>query len=41
MALSAGDFDYPLEKELIAQRPLDQRDRSRLMVLDRSSGALA
>lgn len=30
-----NDFDYELPKELIAQRPLEQRDRCRLMVLDR------
>ena len=30
-----NDFDYDLPKELIAQRPLHDRDRCRLMVLDR------
>lgn len=34
------DFDYPLPKELIAQKPLERRDSSRLLVLDRKSGAL-
>jgi S-adenosylmethionine:tRNA ribosyltransferase-isomerase len=29
------DFDYPLNKELIAQVPLNKRDDSRLMVVDR------
>jgi len=32
------DFDYPLPAELIAQRPLRERDASRMMVLDRASG---
>ena len=30
-----NDFDYDLPKELIAQRPLHDRDRCRLMVIDR------
>lgn len=33
-------FDYELPAELIAQRPLDRRDASRLLVLDRPSGQL-
>ncbi len=32
-----ADFDYHLPKELIAQRPLDVRDESKLMVLDRGA----
>jgi S-adenosylmethionine:tRNA ribosyltransferase-isomerase len=32
------DLDYKLPGELIAQRPLNQRDASRLLVLDRVSG---
>lgn len=35
------DFDYPLPKELIAQKPLDTRDDSRLLAVDRGTGALA
>lgn len=35
-----AEFDYPLPVELIAQRPLAERDASRLMVLDRGTGAL-
>lgn len=34
------DFDYNLPLELIAQEPLPNRDESRLMVLDRSSGTI-
>jgi S-adenosylmethionine:tRNA ribosyltransferase-isomerase len=32
------DLDYHLPQEQIAQRPLERRDASRLMILDRSSG---
>ena len=32
-----SDFDYDLPTELIAQQPLDQRDASRMMVLDRTT----
>lgn len=35
-----GDVDYELPEELIAQRPAERRDASRLMVLDRSSGTI-
>lgn len=34
------DFDFDLPEELIAQHPLEQRDHSRLLVLDRQSGAI-
>ena len=30
-----GDFDYPLPKKYIAQYPVDKRDQSKLMVVDR------
>src|SRR5437016_11057487 len=32
-----AEFDYPLPTELIAQRPLAERDASRLMVLNRET----
>lgn len=35
------DFDYDLPPELIAQEPLPERSASRLMVLDRQSGAVS
>lgn len=34
------DFDYYLPPELIAQTPLEPRDRSRLMLLDRRDGSV-
>ena len=34
-----SDFDYELPAELIAQTPLDQRDASRMLVLDRTERA--
>ena len=36
--MKTDDFDYNLPKELIAQTPLEKRDNSRLMVLDKKSG---
>jgi len=33
-------FDYQLPEELIAQYPLDKRDESRLMVIDRKDGSI-
>ncbi len=34
------DFDYDLPPELIAQQPLPQRDRARMLTLDRTTGAV-
>jgi S-adenosylmethionine:tRNA ribosyltransferase-isomerase len=34
------EFDYTLPSELIAQKPLERRDGSRMMVLDKSSGQI-
>ena len=38
--MKTKDFDYFLPEELIAQTPLERRDSSRLMLLDRESGAV-
>src|SRR3989442_8882136 len=35
------DFDYPFDESLIAQHPIEPRDRARLLVMDRRTGALA
>src|SRR5881296_4657261 len=40
MAFHASDFDYSLPAELIAQDPLPDRAASRLLVLERASGAI-
>lgn len=41
MIFKTSDFYYDLPEELIAQTPLQQRDSSRLMVLDRQTGEVA
>lgn len=38
--MKVTDFDYELPKELIAQHPLEPRDHSRLLVLDKNTGAI-
>ncbi len=38
--MKTEDFDYELPEELIAQTPLEKRDESRLIVVDRKSGDL-
>ena len=35
-----SDFDYHLHQDLIAQTPVEPRDSSRILVLDRASGLL-
>src|SRR5438477_2497604 len=37
MSTRLSDYDYPLPEDLIAKRPLPQRDESRMMVLHRDS----
>ena len=38
--LRTADFYYDLPEELIAQHPMEQRDTSRLMVLDRGEESI-
>ena len=38
--LNASPLDYDLPRELIAQHPVEPRDRSRLMVVDRADGSV-
>ncbi|MCI9555984.1 MAG: tRNA preQ1(34) S-adenosylmethionine ribosyltransferase-isomerase QueA [Lawsonibacter sp.] len=38
--MKTADFDFQLPEELIAQTPLDRRDASRLLTLDKSTGEL-
>ena len=38
--LMTSDFHYELPEELIAQHPMEKRDTSRLMVIDRASGSI-
>ncbi len=38
--MKVEEFDYNLPEELIAQTPLEKRDESRLLVLDRKTGDL-
>jgi len=38
--MKTSDFDYHLPLELVAQTPIEPRDQSRLMVLNRSDGSL-
>jgi S-adenosylmethionine:tRNA ribosyltransferase-isomerase len=38
--MKTSDFDYHLPSELIAQTPVEPRDHSRLMVLNRSDGSI-
>lgn len=38
--MKTSDFDYILPEDLIAQRPLEQRDSSRLLCLSKTSGTI-
>lgn len=39
--MKTDDFDFDLDESLIAQHPIKNRDESRLMVMDRSSGEIS
>ena len=39
--MKTAEFDYALPPELIAQTPIEPRDGSRLMVVERSSGSIS
>ncbi len=39
--MKVSEFDFNLPQELIAQHPVDQRDHSRLMVVDRSDESIS
>ncbi len=41
LALRTADFEYDLPAELVALRPAERRDASRLLVLDRATGAVS
>ena len=38
--MKTSDFDYELKEELIAQTPLEKRDESKLLVLDKQTGEI-
>ena len=38
--LRTEDFNYQLPEELIASKPTEKRDGSRMMVIDRTTGLL-
>ena len=40
VGMRTSELDYELPSELIAQRPLERRDESRLLVFDRANGAI-
>ena len=38
--MKTSDYNFNLPEELIAQHPLEKRDTSRLMVLDKATGEI-
>src|SRR4030095_9819029 len=41
LGMNLSDFDYTLPKELIASHPMQPRDQSRLMFVQRATGAIS
>ena len=41
MTRLVADYDYDLPEDLIATRPAAERDGSRMLVIDRSSGTIS
>ena len=39
--MKTDDFDFDLPEELIAQTPLERRDASKLLVLDKTTGEIS
>ena len=39
--MRTSDFDYYLPEELIAQIPIEPRDHSKLMLVERDQGAIS
>ena len=38
--MELSEFNYELPEELIAQTPIEKRDESRLMILDKKTGKI-
>ena len=38
--MNTNDFDFHLPEELIAQTPLEKRDASKLLILNRQTGQM-
>jgi S-adenosylmethionine:tRNA ribosyltransferase-isomerase len=38
--MQLADFDFPFDPELVAAQPVEPRDRARLLVLERTTGAM-
>jgi len=41
MSLQLADYDFPLPEGLIADRPLPERDASRMMIVNRAAGTIS